>query len=150
MAKEYVCARRRFLLVVGGTAVAQSVACSDPGGVEPEPIGDVAAGNISDLPEGSLRAVGSTPVAIGRDADGVYALTLTCTHEGCNMATSGTVDFQGIRCGCHGARFSANGKVVGGPAPDPLLHFAVEIDATGEIMIRGDQRVDASARTTVA
>ena len=149
MATENICARRRFLMVVGGTAFANSLGCSDPGGVGPEPIGDVSAGNVRDLPEGSLRSVGSTPVAIGRDSNGVYALTLTCTHEGCNIALDGSVDFEGIHCGCHGARFSGNGDVRGGPAPDPLVHFAVEIDAAGEIMIRGEQRVSAETRTPV-
>lgn len=144
-----ICARRHFLAVIGGSTLAGSLGCSDSGGVEPEPIGDVAAGNVSDLPEDSLRVVGSNPVAIGRDANGVYALTLTCTHEGCNMAIEGSVDAQGIRCACHGARFSANGDVRGGPAPDPLAHFAVEIDAAGEMVIRGDQRVDSAARTPV-
>lgn len=149
MAEENMCGRRRFLMVVSGAAVANALGCSDPGGVGPEPIGDVPAGNVRDLAEGSLRSVGSTPVAIGRDSNGVYAMTLTCTHEGCNMATDGTVAMQGIRCSCHGARFSANGDVRGGPAPDPLVHFAVEIDAAGEIMIRGEQRVDAEVRTPV-
>lgn len=149
MAKDNIRGRRGFLVVVSGTAVASALGCSDPGGVDPEPIGDVPAGNVSDLPEGSLRAVGSTPVAIGRDSNGVYAMTLTCTHEGCNIAIHGSVDFEGIRCSCHGARFSANGAVRGGPAPDPLVHFAVEIDTSGEIMIRGEQRVSAETRTPV-
>jgi cytochrome b6-f complex iron-sulfur subunit len=141
--------RRRFLMVVGQSAIAVPIGCSDPGGVGPEPIGDVAAGNVADLPESSLRAVGSVPVAIGRDSQGVYALTLTCSHEGCNMAVEGTVAFTGIWCACHGARFSANGEVRGGPAPDPLVHFAVEIDAVGDMTIHGDQRVDATVRTPV-
>ena len=144
------CNRRRFLLAVGQSAIAAPIACSDPGGVGPEPIGDVPAGNVADLPENSLRALGSIPVAIGRDSNGVYALTLTCTHEGCNMAVEGTVDFNGVRCACHGARFSANGAVRAGPAPDALVHFAVDIDMAGEMTIRGDQRVDAAVRTPVS
>jgi len=149
MDKDSICDRRGFLVVVGGTTFASALGCSDPAGVEPEPIGDVPAGNVSDLPEGSLRAVGSTPVAIGRDSNGVYAMTLTCTHEGCNIALHGSVDMQGVRCSCHGARFSANGAVRSGPAPDPLVHFAVEIDTGGEIMIRGEQRVSTNTRTPV-
>ena len=144
------CARRHFLVVLGAAAAAPASGCSDPGGVEPDPIGDVPAGNVSALSVGSLHSVGTTPVAIGRDAGGLYALTLTCTHEGCNIALDGRVDITGIYCACHGARFDANGNVQGGPAPDPLVHFAVEVDQTGEILIRGGQRVDASVRTPVA
>ncbi len=144
-----ICARRNFLVVLGAAATAPSVACSGQAGVDPDPIGDVSAGNVDALPEGTLRPVGTRPVAIGRDADGLYAMTLTCTHEGCNMAVQGRVDISGLACGCHGARFDANGEVKSGPAPDPLAHFEVEIDQAGEITIHGDRQVSASTRTPV-
>ena len=144
------CARRHFLVVLGAAAAVPTAACSDPSGVEPAKIGDVSAGNVSGLPEGTLLAVGNAPVAIGRDANGLYAMTLTCTHEGCNIALDGSVDISEVHCGCHGARFDGNGNVKSGPAPDPLVHFAVEVDAAGNILIRGDQRVGSNVRTPVA
>ena len=123
--------------------------CSSAG-VAPEQVGDVPAGNISGLPIDTLRAVGSRAVAIGRDANGVYAMTLTCSHAGCNMAVDGTVAFSGVYCRCHGSSFSNSGSVLGGPAPDPLEHFAVELDSAGELTIHGGQNVSATTRTPVA
>ena len=141
--------RRCFLTVLGGSALVGVGACSSAG-VGPDAIGDVSAGNISDLPISTLRAVDAKPVAIGRDENGVYAMTLTCSHQGCNMASDGTVSFSGVYCDCHGSQFTNNGSVVSGPAPDPLQHFAVEVDATGALTIRGGQSVSASTRTAVA
>ena len=143
--------RRCFLSVVGGAALAGAgvTACSSAG-VGPASIGDLPAGNVSDLPLDTLRAVGSSPVAIGRDDQGVYAMTLTCSHEGCNMASDGSVSFNGVYCSCHGSRFTNNGSVVSGPAPDPLQHFAVELDSAGELTIHGGQNVSSSTRTQVS
>ena len=134
--------RRRFLALVAGAPLL--AACSSGGAAGP--VGQVDAGNIKDLPEGSLRAVGGNPVAIGRDAGGVYAVSLACTHQGCNIAVDGQVKADGIACGCHGSRFDANGAVMHGPASSPLPHFAVSIDGAGEITIHGETTVPASTR----
>jgi cytochrome b6-f complex iron-sulfur subunit len=137
--------RRRFLKIIAvGAAGAAGASCGSPGSAES--IGDVDAGNVKNLPVGTLRAVGSEAVAIGRDKSGVYAMTLTCTHAGCNMATQGQVSNTGAECGCHGSIFDVNGAVVAGPARAPLEHFAVEISAAGEITIHGDTSVSAATR----
>jgi cytochrome b6-f complex iron-sulfur subunit len=109
----------------------------------------IAAGNVSDLAVGSLNVVPGNALAIGRDAGGVYAMTLVCTHAQCDIATDGSVSAQGVVCGCHGSEFNANGAVLHGPAQAPLEHFAVTIDSTGEITVDASQTVDASARTAV-
>jgi Rieske Fe-S protein len=137
------------VLKIIAAAAAVGVGCGGKGGVAPDPVGDLAAGNVSDLSVGSLKAVGVQPVCIGRDAAGVYAMTLTCTHSGCNMATDGSVTGGGISCACHGSRFDANGGVVQGPASDPLQHFAVSADASGNLTIHGGSEVDASTRLKV-
>jgi cytochrome b6-f complex iron-sulfur subunit len=146
--------RRRFLTVLaaGAFASALDAGCSSPsGGVGPAHIGTVDAGNVSEYPVGSLGAVDAQPVAVGRDAQGVYAMTLTCTHAGCNMAVDGSVSFSaGLACACHGSRFDRNGNVTQGPATKPLVHFKVTIDASGEITVHGDQQVSESTRTAVA
>jgi Rieske Fe-S protein len=142
--------RRVFLKIVAAGAAGAATARCGGAGSGPAQVGDVSAGNVADLAAGTLRAVGSEPVAIGRDKNGVYAMTLTCTHAGCNMASQGSVSASGVDCRCHGSRFDANGDVVQGPAQDPLEHFAVEIDSKGEITIHGDTTVDAGTRTPVA
>ena len=140
----FVLGRRRFLVLVSAGAAGCSSAA-----VPPASVGDVAAGNVAGLPVGSLRAVAGQPVCIGRDTRGVYAMTLTCTHAGCDIGEMGTVSPQGLVCGCHGSRFDANGNVVSGPAPSALDHFAVTVDSSGNLTIQGGQVADASQRLAV-
>lgn len=139
--------RRCFLCLCAASVAA--AACSSAQGIGPDAVGDVAAGALSTLPVGTLRAVGTKAVCIGRDASGVYAMTLTCTHAGCNIATQGSVSASGIACACHGSTFDANGQVTGGPAPSALQHFAVSEDASGNLTIHGGTDVDASTRLKV-
>lgn len=54
-------------------------------------------------------------------AEGVYAVSLVCTHLGC-VVKQGPSGFQ---CPCHGSLFDFDGKVVKGPAPSPLPWFKV-------------------------
>lgn len=60
------------------------------------------------------------------EADGKWALSLTCPHQGCTVAPveepGGTT---GFRCPCHGARFDDAGDVLGGPAPRRLERLRV-------------------------
>jgi Rieske Fe-S protein len=93
--------------------------------------------------------VGGEPVAIGRDAAGVYAMSLICTHEQCDMTTDGSVAASGVTCSCHGSRFDRNGGVTAGPASKPLPHYEVEIDMAGEITIHGGSEVSAATRVAV-
>lgn len=57
--------------------------------------------------------------------DGVVALSSSCTHKGCvlNLPENGT-----MVCPCHQARFDVEGKVVKGPAKDPLQAFPATLD----------------------
>lgn len=143
--------RRRFLVLAGASVgAAGAVACGSAAAVAPASVGDVPAGNVSSLPAGSLRVVQGEPVCIGRDSGGVYAMTLTCTHAGCDIGATGDVSASGLLCGCHGSRFDANGNVVSGPAPSPLDHFAVTADASGNLTIHGGQVVDAAQRLPVS
>src|SRR5260370_8383458 len=121
----------RALLVLGASVA--TCACSPGSGPQPDPIGDVASVNVTGLPIGSLEPVGTLPVCIARDAHGVYAMTLTCTHAGCNIAQQGAVSPRGVSCGCHGSQFSTNGDVLRGPAAEPLSHFPVTNDPAGTL-----------------
>lgn len=148
MSREHCSRRRVFLKVIAasGVSAAFDVGCSSAG-TAPTSFGVVSAGNVSALTVGSLRAVSGQPVAIGRDAGGVYAMTSTCTHQGCDMGSDGSISSAGLVCDCHGSEFDVNGNVIRGPANAPLAHFSVSIDATGNITIDGGHEVDASTRT---
>jgi Rieske Fe-S protein len=142
--------RRRFLAVVtqGSLALGTArlgVGCSSSSGIG----GKYAAGNVSTLQVGDLRVAPSGPLAIGRDAGGVYAMTLICTHNACDMSTRGAVSSQGVVCNCHGSQFDVDGNPVSGPAHTPLQHYEVTIDASGNMTIDGDVEVSESTRTPV-
>jgi len=127
----------RTLVVVVGASTC--IACGPPFGV-------VSAGNASALAVGDVKAVPGSPVAIARDAQGIYAMTLICTHESCDMSQNGSVTSSGIACDCHGSRFDPNGAVVLGPAQSPLQHYQVTADASGNLTIDGNIPVAASTR----
>lgn len=144
--------RRVFLkTVVTCAAASAGAACGLQGGnVAPGGGGaDIAAGNASSLSVGSLMVVDGMDVCIGRDAHGVYAMSLVCTHAGCDMSVDGTVSANGVFCSCHGSRFDANGKVLSGPARKALPHFKVSADAAGVLTIHSGTEVDAATRLVV-
>jgi Rieske Fe-S protein len=120
----------------------------DTGGPDPVVLGpgDLAAGNVSGLPVGALNAIPGKTVAIGRDSLGLYALTLVCTHQGCTAAPAGATGARQINCPCHGSQYDSNGNVIRGPAPRPLVHFAVTVDAAGNIVVHTNTQVAATVR----
>ena len=86
---------------------------------------------------------------LGRDSGGLYAMTVTCTHQGCDVEPFGSGTSATVRCPCHGSQFDRNGAVIHGPASSPLTHFAVAVDASGNITIHGGTTVGADVRTAV-
>jgi Rieske Fe-S protein len=133
---------RRKLLLVGGGLVA--AACG-PDSFRTLPV-TVAAGNAKDLAAGTLRAIDGQGVAVGRDAGGIYALSLICTHAGCDISVDGSVSAGSIDCFCHGSVFDAQGNVLRGPARTALTHLVVTEDAQGNLTIHGDEPTPASTR----
>lgn len=107
---------------------------------------DVLAGNLSQFAVGALVVVGQN-VAIGRDANGLYALTIVCTHQGCPVGPSSAGGTLHLACPCHGSQFDLNGAVLRGPANRPLAHFAVEVDAAGNVIVHTAVQVSPATRT---
>src|SRR5215813_5119770 len=136
--------RRKLLLAGGGVICAQALGCG--GGdaiVLPK---EIPAGNVSDLTAvGTFIVVSSAPVSIARDSNGIYAMSLVCTHEGCNIPQSqgGSANFNRIHCGCHGSEYTGQGAVLIGPTTRPLDHLLVTNDGTGALTIHGDSVVPA-------
>jgi Rieske Fe-S protein len=141
--------RRKLLLVGGGVVCAHAIGCggSSPPIVLPT---EIAAGNVSAVPLNTLHAVPGVAAAIGHDAGGIYAMSLVCTHEGCDIsANGGPVTFSLIHCGCHGSEYDNQGKVKLGPSTTPLPHLAVTADSAGALIIHGQQTVPATDRLSV-
>jgi cytochrome b6-f complex iron-sulfur subunit len=144
-----LCPRRRFLAVVARGGAVAGAACLGIG-CGSSLSGSYDGGNVSQLQVGDLAAISTGPLAVGRDAGGVYAMTLICTHAGCDMATDGHVSAAGVSCDCHGSEFDVNGNRIAGPAQAPLQHYQVTVDASRAITIDTDVPVVETTRTVVA
>jgi Rieske Fe-S protein len=62
--------------------------------------------------EGTVFIPPDRSVALYRDAEGIYAISLICTHLGCIVKPTAA----GFECPCHGSGFTADGSVSKGPA----------------------------------
>jgi nitrite reductase/ring-hydroxylating ferredoxin subunit len=70
-------------------------------------------------------------VAVFRDAEGVYAITLVCTHLGCIVKHVES----GFDCPCHGSKFGADGAVTKGPAPKALAWLEIKKTGAGAYLV---------------
>jgi cytochrome b6-f complex iron-sulfur subunit len=72
-------------------------------------------------------------IVIKKPDNSLSALNSKCTHKGC------TVDWdksaQNIDCDCHGSVFAVDGKVVKGPANQPLAMYQVK-EENGSILVK--------------
>ena len=123
---------------LGGAAAGQA-------GSAPLPDGPIAAGNVSGVAAGSLAIVARS-FLLGRDAKGLYAMSLQCTHQGCAVVQQSG---NQLLCPCHKSVFDSNGAVLVGPAKLPLPHFAVTVDAAGNITVDMYSPVGVNVRTAV-
>ncbi len=81
-------------------------------------------------------------VAIYKDASGVHAISMVCTHLGCIVkATEG-----GFDCPCHGSKFDKDGSVLKGPAPKALPWLEVR-HAGGDVFWIDEGKTVASGTT---
>ena len=89
------------------------------------------AGQPDAIPLGTRLPLGRQRVTIVRTDAGIAAISNTCTHLGCVIATTEI----GFDCPCHGSRFDADGAVLGGPAPRPLPWFKVSLSPGGDLEV---------------
>jgi cytochrome b6-f complex iron-sulfur subunit len=79
------------------------------------------------LPETLLEGEAFVPpgrsVAVFKEEEGLYAVSTICTHLGCIVKANA----EGFECPCHGSRFSADGSVTKGPAPQALPWLKVSV-----------------------
>jgi cytochrome b6-f complex iron-sulfur subunit len=77
-----------------------------------------------------------------RDAQGLYALTARCTHEGATCVVQSGEFF----CPRHGAEFTFTGAIIAGPVSSPLKHYAMCTLANGHVAVNTGMTVSASTR----
>jgi glycine/D-amino acid oxidase-like deaminating enzyme/nitrite reductase/ring-hydroxylating ferredoxin subunit len=69
--------------------------------------------------DGKVVTIDNTRIALSKDIDGnVHAVSPVCTHLKCNVSWNNAE--RSWDCPCHGARYSADGVVLTGPADHDL------------------------------
>lgn len=81
------------------------------------------------LVDSSVTPDGTPILVIRQSATSYTALSMLCTHQGCqvNQPSGGS-----IYCSCHGSRFDLHGNVIQGPAPSPLTNYGVTLNAAAQ------------------
>ena len=78
-----------------------------------------------------LGTCAGTLVGLALGEGAFAAVSPICTHLGC------TVDIQGERlvCPCHGSTYDRVGKVLQGPAQQPLARYRTALSADGVLTV---------------
>jgi cytochrome b6-f complex iron-sulfur subunit len=95
------------------------------------------------LPAGEAFVPPGRTTALFRDGEGIYAISIICTHLGCIVKPTA----QGFECPCHGSAFAADGSVVRGPAPRALSWHKVTTTG-GTVIVDEDATVPPGTRVT--
>jgi cytochrome b6-f complex iron-sulfur subunit len=105
------------------------------------------AGAPGDYPVGSTTIFSDKRIALNRDVDGFYAISLICTHLGCTPRW-----FQNdtmFRCPCHGSRYLRDGVRFYGPAPRPMDVVKVGVSPDGQLFVDRGKIVPRTDRQAV-
>ncbi len=62
----------------------------------------------------------------------LMAVNPTCTHAGCTV--NWEQDQKSFVCPCHESKFAADGKVLGGPAAEPLQTYIAKLEG-GDVLV---------------
>lgn len=109
--------------------------------------GKVYAGPASKFAVGTSTFFYCSRMLLLRDAGGLYAMTSVCPHQQCDVAFApATHDFE---CPCHLSTFDFNGGLTMGPATTGLIHFAVSLDGSGNVVVDVQTMVDPATRLAI-
>jgi Rieske Fe-S protein len=139
---------RRELLRLAGFSAGAFILGSSISNCSSGSKGPASSLNVADLQPGSLHLL-SSDVAVGRDAQGAFAMSTLCTHEGCSLEDNAQTIAAGLRCPCHGSTYDGNGKVTKGPARENLQHYQVTIGADGTITVDTNKPVAGDVRAPI-
>jgi Rieske Fe-S protein len=123
-----------------GSSASATGSTGTGGNCEANPAG-IAVGVPGDFAKTGLHLLPGTKVLVGRDAQGLYALTSICPHEFCDMDAKqqgqpvGTITAQGVTCNCHGSKFDNYGAVTKGPAVKGLKAYAMALGCDGKVYV---------------
>jgi len=108
---------------------------------EPSPIANV--GKPDQFAPDSVSVNTAAGIYIVHAAEGLYALTATCTHLGC--LTVWKPELGIIACPCHGSKFNRQGVKIDGPAPKPLAWLKVWVNDEGDLLVDRSSTVAAGS-----
>lgn len=101
--------------------------------VLPESNPKVKIGLPDDYPQGSATYLSDLSLWVFRnEAAQLYAISAVCTHLGCIVKRQEDGQFL---CPCHGSVFTADGKVLIGPAPTALHWLEMSLAPDGQIVV---------------
>jgi cytochrome b6-f complex iron-sulfur subunit len=98
---------------------------------DPTPPSEFDIGPAINYPINSRTVLAHIPALIIHDAEGLRALSLTCSHLGCAIEERNF----GFECPCHSSRYDMNGVVLKGPAAINLRKFRVETSEDGNLHV---------------
>jgi Rieske Fe-S protein len=131
-----------------GTA-ADSGPAVDAGPPVPPPPGYVPLAPMTDVVLNRWTSQGAAGQAflVGRDANGVFIYSATCTHMDCLVPPPAGPGRRSV-CPCHLSAFDGQGAVLSGPARRPLTHRAAFISG-GTLYVHPTMVVPSTTRTPV-
>ena len=97
----------------------------------------IKLGMPDDYPPGTVKNFDDERVMVFSDAEGIYAISTTCTHLGCVVTWTG----RGFTCPCHGSRFDIKGDIEAGPAPSALVWYRITRLSSGQLAVDMDDSV---------
>ena len=106
--------------------------------------GAYEAARAAGAPAELVAGVAGEPTFLLLDDDGKlrdYALKAECTHLGCLVGPLNPISRRYV-CPCHGSEYAADGAVLRGPAPKPLVLARVSTDDAGHILLEPWQGPD--------
>jgi len=141
--------RREFFGWVGVGAIASSLpvalaACSPQTtskltNTSSRPDGFKIVGTVAELDQkGHIlnQKIADSPVIIIRnptDKNSLIAVNSNCGHAGC--AVNWEQDQKSFICPCHESKFSPDGKILGGPAIEPLKTYTAKLEG-GDLLVK--------------
>jgi len=96
----------------------------------------LVAGYPEEIDVGSIVALPTARVFVGRTADGFFAVSSVCPHLGCVVRW--LAEQRRFHCPCHGSQFEPDGHVLNGPAREDLIQLAVGLDESGRVIVGGE------------
>ncbi len=111
--------------------------------VFPEADSRFPIGKAEDFPDGTAISIPRRRLWVFADAKGIAAVSTVCPHLGCVVARQDDGIFT---CPCHGSKFDAAGKAIGGPSPRGLIWNEVSLAPDGRLIVDSNQEVSPNTR----